>query len=125
MLVGGDQESGGAAGRVKHGLVLLRVDDLDHEIDDVARRAELPGIALRAQHGEQVLERIAQALGVVVLELVDDLEKGAQGLRVTVRQVGVLEDVAEERRDAGVLRHLGDGLGVEVQRLEATQARSA
>ena len=51
---------------------------------------------------------------MVVGELVDDLEEGAQGLRVAVRQIGVLEYLAEKRRDAGVLRHLGDGLGVEV-----------
>jgi hypothetical protein len=34
---------------------------------------------------------------VVISELVDDLQKGAQGLRVAVRQIGVLEDVAKER----------------------------
>ena len=125
VLVGRDQEAGGAAGRVEHGLGLLRVDDLDDEIDDVARGAELPGVALGAEHGEQILEGVAQALGVVVAELVDDLEEGAQRLRVAVGQIGVLEDVAEERRDAGVLRHLGDGFGVEVQRLVAAQRRSA
>src|SRR5216683_8064187 len=69
-------------------------------------------------------EGVAQALGVVIRELVDDLEEGAQGLRVAIRQVGILEDVAEERRDARVLRHLGDGLGVEVQGLEAAEARA-
>ena len=59
---------------------------------------------------------------MIVLELVDDLQEGPQCLRVAVGQEGVLEDVAEERRDAGVLRHLGDGLGVEVQRLMSAQA---
>ena len=66
VLVGRDQEPGGAAGRVEHGLGLLRVDDRDDEVDDVARGAELPGVALRAEHGEQILEGVAQALGVVV-----------------------------------------------------------
>ena len=50
------------------------------------------------------------------------LRKALERLGVAVGQVGVLEDVAEERRDAGVLRHLGDGLGVEVQGLVAAQA---
>jgi len=122
VLVGRDQESGGAASRVEHGLGLLRGDDFDHEINDVARGAELPGLALGAEHGEQILEGVAQALGVVVGELVDDLEEGAQGLRVAVRQIGVLEDVAEEQRNAGIFRHLGDGFGVEVQDLVAAQA---
>ncbi len=121
VLVRRDQKAGGAAGGVEHGVGLLRVHDLDDEIDDVARRAELAGVALAAQHREQVFEGVAQALGVVVLELVDDLQERAQGLRVAIRQEGVLEDLAEERRDAGVLRHLGDGLGVEVQGFVATQ----
>ena len=77
VLVGGDEEAGGAAGGVEDGLVLLRVDDRDDEVDDVARGAELAGIALRAEDGEQVLEGVAEALAVVVAELVDDLEEGA------------------------------------------------
>ena len=67
VLVGRDQEPGGAAGRVEHGLGLLRVDDFDHEVDDVARGAELPGVALGAEHGEQILEGVAEAFAVVVV----------------------------------------------------------
>ena len=121
VLVGRDQEPRGAAGRVEHGLGLLRVDDLHHEVDDVARGAELPRVALRAEHGQQILEGVAEPLAVVVAELVDDLEEHLERLRVAVGQIGVLEDVAEQERDAGVLRHLGDGLGVEVQGLVAAQ----
>ena len=81
MLPGRDQEPGGAAGRVEDGFVLLRVDDRDHEINDVARGAELSGIALGAEHGKQILEGVAEPFAVVVAELVDDLEEGAQGFR--------------------------------------------
>ena len=45
-----NQEAGGAAGGVEDALVLLGVDHLDHEVDDVARRAELAGVALAAKH---------------------------------------------------------------------------
>ena len=121
VLVGGNQESGGAAGRVEDGLVLLRIDDGDDEVDDVARGAELPGVALGTEDREQVLEGVAEALAVVIGELVDDLEKGAQGLRVAVGQVGVVEDVAEQWRDARVFRHPGDGLGVEIEGLLAAE----
>jgi len=50
----------------------------------VAWRAELAGIALAAEHAEQILEGVAQTLAVVVLELVNDLEEGAQGFRVAI-----------------------------------------
>ena len=88
----------------------------------MARCAELSGVSLRAEDGKQILEGVTQALGVIVGELVDDLEKGAQGLRVAIRQVGIVEDVAKQGGNAGVLRHLGDGLGVEIQGLMAAKA---
>ena len=50
------------------------------------------------------------------------LRKALQRFRVAVRQIGILEDVAEERRDAGILRHLGDAFGVEAEHLVAAQA---
>ena len=62
---------------------------------------------------------------MVVGELVDDLEEALKRLGVAIGQIGVLEDVAEEQRDAGILRHLGDAFGVKVQHLVATEARSA
>jgi hypothetical protein len=60
VLPGRNQEARRAAGRVENAFVLLRVDDLDHEVDDVARRAELAGVALAAEHREQVFEGVAQ-----------------------------------------------------------------
>ena len=94
----------------------------DHEVDDVARGAELSGVALGAEHGKKILEGVAEAFAVVVGELVDDLEEHLERFGVAVGQIGVLEDVAEEQRNAGVLRHLGNGFGVEVQGLMAAQA---
>jgi len=115
VLVGGDEEPGGAAGGVEDGFVLLGLQDLDHEVDDVARGAELPGIALAAEHGEQVFKGIAEALAVVVAELVDDFQEGIERLGVAVRQVGVLEDVAEQSGQALILRHAGDSISVAAQ----------
>jgi hypothetical protein len=121
VLVGGNQEPGGAAGGVEDGFVFLRGEDFDHEVDDVARGAELAGIALTAEDAEQILEGVAEAFAVVVAELVDDLEKGLERFGVAVRQVGVLEDVAEERRDAGVFGHLGDAFAVEAEHFVAAE----
>ena len=84
--------------------------------------AELPGVALRAEHGQQILEGITQAFGVVVGKLVNHLEKAAQGLGVAVGQIGVLENITEQRRDTGVLRHSGNGLGVKIENLVSAQA---
>ena len=59
---------------------------------------------------------------MVVAEPVDALQEGAQRLRVPVGKISVVEDVAEQRGYAGVLRHTGDSLGVEIQRLVPAQA---
>jgi nitroreductase len=123
VLVGGDEETGGAAGGVEDGLVFLRGEDLDHEINDVARGAELAGVALRAEDAEEILEGVAEALAVVVAELVDDFEEGLERLGVAVREVGVFEDVAEERGDAGVLGHLGNAFAIEAEHLVAAERR--
>ena len=111
MLVGGDEESGGAASRVEQRFVLLGIDDGDDEVDDMAWGSELSRVALGTEDGEQVLESVSQTLRVVVAELVDDLEEGPQRLRVAIGQVGIFEDVAEERGDARILRHPVNGLG--------------
>ena len=69
VLPGRDEEARCAAGGIENGLVLLGIDNLDHEVDDVPRRAELSRVALAPEHRQEVLEGVAQALGVVVLEL--------------------------------------------------------
>ena len=51
VFVGRDEEAGGAASGVEDGFVFLRVEEVDDEVDDVAGRAELAGVALGAQHG--------------------------------------------------------------------------
>jgi hypothetical protein len=122
VLVGGDEESGGAAGGVEEDLFLPWGQDLNDELDDVPRGAELAGISLRSEDGEEILEGVAEALAVIVGELVDDLQEALEGLGITVGEVGVLEDVSEEGWDAGILRHLGDAVGVEGEEFVAADA---
>ena len=122
MLPGADEETGGAAGRVQDGVGLLRVDHGHHEVNDVARGAELSGVALAAQHAEQILKRIAQALRVVVGEAVDFFQKTFQRFRVTVRQVGVFKDVAKQLGHARVLAHALNGFAVQRQHFVAAHA---
>ena len=59
---------------------------------------------------------------MVVGEFIDDFERGAKGFGITIRQICVLENFAEERRDARVFRHPRDGLSVEVQGFMTAQA---
>ena len=75
VLVGGDEESGGAAGGVEEAFLFPRGEDLDDEVDDVSGGAELAGVALRSEDGEEVLEGVAEPLAVVVGEVVDDFQK--------------------------------------------------
>jgi len=90
----------------------------------VARGAELAGIALRAEDAEQILEGVSKALAVVVAELVNDLEEGLERLGIAIREVGVFEDVAEERGDTWVFRHLGNTFAVEAEHLVAAKGGS-
>jgi hypothetical protein len=122
VLPGRNEEARSATGRVKNGFVLLRVNHRHHEVDDVARRAELARIALAAQHAEQVFKGIAQALGVVVAEVVDFLQKAFERFGVAVGQVGVFEDVAKQLGHAGVFAHALDGFAVQRQHLKPAQA---
>jgi len=50
MFVRRNEKSRRAAGRIENLLVLFGVEDLHHEVDDVAGRAELTRVALGAQH---------------------------------------------------------------------------
>ncbi|HUY33545.1 MAG TPA: hypothetical protein VMV69_12420 [Pirellulales bacterium] len=99
-----------------------RINDGHDEVDDVARRAELARVALRAEHAQQVLVGVAKPFAVVVSEAVDLLEEQIERFRVAVGQEDAFEDVAEELGDVLVLVHLLDAFGIEQQALVATQA---
>ncbi len=80
VLPRGDEEPGGAAGRVADFVVGLRAGHLDHQRDDVARRAELAVLSGRGDLAEHVLVEVA--LGVAplhrqVADQVDDLREQA------------------------------------------------
>ena len=79
-------------------LAEARVDLLDHELGDGARRVELAGVAGGLQVVEQLLVDVAEHVAVVggvevdVVDLVDDLPHQRAGLHVVV---GVLERRAD------------------------------
>ena len=53
--------------------MFLRVDHLHDEVDDMARGAELPGITLGTEDGEEVFVGITEIFAMVVIEFVDGL----------------------------------------------------
>ena len=67
ILSGGYKEARGAAGRVTDHVVSLRVGELHHHADYVARRAELAVHARRGDLGKEVLVYVAAHVGAVGL----------------------------------------------------------
>src|SRR3990167_5089594 len=63
-----------------------------------------------------------QALRTLITSPSTDYEKLQVAASQTRSRVGVLEDVAEQRRDAGVFGHLGNAFAVEAEHLVAPQA---
>src|SRR5690348_9618248 len=121
MLVSGDKEACGTASRVEHDLILLRSDNLNDKIDNVARSAKLPGIALRSKDGKQILKGIAKTFTMVVGELIDNFEKGFERLGIAIGKISIFENIAEERRNARVFGHLRDALSIEIQHFVTTE----
>ena len=68
VVVGRDQEAGGAGGRVVDGLADLRIDHRDDRADDVPRRAELAQLAGLLDLAQHVLEQVALGVGVGLVQ---------------------------------------------------------
>ena len=107
MVVGADQEAGGAGGRVVDGLAEARIDELHHGPDDVARRAELAKLARLPDLAQHVLEEIALGVGIDLLQMqvvhqADDLREHR---RLVDDEAGAGHEVGDAlRRDARVER---------------------
>jgi len=70
VLERGDQETSSPAGWIKDRFVLLRVNNRNNKIYDMARGSELSRISLRAKDRKKIFKSIPQLLAVVVFELV-------------------------------------------------------
>src|SRR5205085_10492967 len=64
VFVSGNKKSTRAAGGIENAIVRLRVETLDHEIDDVSRSAEVTVLCLNAHRLKQILKRVAEFLAV-------------------------------------------------------------
>ena len=76
MFGGGDEEAGGAAGRIADDVLRGGRGHVHHQLDDVARRAELPVLPGGGDLAEHVLVEVTLGVAVGhvdVVELVDDV----------------------------------------------------
>ena len=121
MLERRNKKARRAAGGIEDGFVLLRVHHSDDKVNNVARRAELPGIALGAENGQQVFKGVTQTFAVVIGETGDFFQEEVEGFRIAVGQEHALEDVPEELWNVLVLVHLLDALGIEKQAFMAAE----
>jgi hypothetical protein len=121
VLVGGEEEPAGAAGRVDDALSGLRLDAIDHGVDEGARGEVLAGAALRVLGVllQEALVRFALHVGghgepgLLADELDDEL---AELGRVLDLVLGLAEDEAEH---AAGLAQLGERLAVVVFEADA------
>ncbi len=74
VLAGGDQEAAGAGGGVADDVARHRRGELHHELDDVARGAELAVLAGGGDLAQHVLVDVALGVAVVHLKLVDEVD---------------------------------------------------
>jgi hypothetical protein len=109
MQEGIEQEAAGAAGGIEDLLAKLRLEQLDHEADDVARGAELPVLAGLLHLFEQILEDVAHDVGIdragveLAEEFVDEADGALEGLGLVdiEDEVGVAE-AAGDAAEGGV-----------------------
>ena len=102
VLDGADEEAAGAAGGVEDGFAEARIDLLDDELGDGARRVELAGVAGGLKVLEKLLVDVAEHVAVIggvevdAVDLVDDLAHQRAVLHVVV---GILEGRADQAGD--------------------------
>ena len=86
VLVTRNEKSPGAACGIEDAITRLRVETRHHEINDVARRAELTVLRLDAHRLEQILKCIAELLAVRVNESVHLVEEKSEDAAVAKLQ---------------------------------------
>ena len=123
VVDGFEQHAARAARRVVDGLAFVRVEDVDHQPDDGARRVELARLLVGGvgELLDQVLVGLAEDVGLRRLvaqrdarEVLDQVAQQRIGQALLVRPLGVAEDAVERFRvrllDAahGLLQRLPD-----------------
>jgi len=90
VLCGGDQESGGAAGRVADLIARAGVHHLDHELDDVPRRTKLAVLPSGGDLAEHVLVEVALDVALVERKFIKRVDGLGEKVRRRDGEPGVL-----------------------------------
>ena len=90
-----NKEAAGAARRIADHIGGLWLQHVDHQPDDVARRAELAVDAGRRQLAQQVLIEIALGVALGQRQLVDHVDRLHQKARLLDHQLRVLHELGE------------------------------
>ena len=93
IFAGRDQEAAGAAAGIADHVLGLRRGQLDHQLDDVARRAELAVLAGGGDLAEHVLVDVALGVAVLHVELVEHVDDLGEQRRRRDGEAGVLHVV--------------------------------
>ena len=86
VFVTGDKKSACAACGIENAIVRLRIETLNHEINNVSRSAELTVLGLDAHRLEQILKCVAELLAVRVNESVHLIEEKSEDAAVAKLQ---------------------------------------
>jgi len=110
VVHGRHQEAAGAAGRVADDVVGLGVHHVHHQLDDMARGAELAVDAGGGELGEQVLVEVSLGVAFGERQLVDHVDRGDQERGLLDHELGVLHELPHGAGPAGNLAQVGEHL---------------
>ena len=97
IFAGSDEEAASAGRRIADGVRRFRFGELDHQSDNVPRRAELPVLPGRRNFAEHVLVDIAFRIAIVHLDFVELLDGLGQQRRRRNTEPRILHVLAEGR----------------------------
>ena len=107
-----DEETGGAAGRVVHGVAQVRIGHLDHEGADLSRGAELAVESRLSEMGEQVFEDVALDVGPELAKVdgVEHVDHLLEHVRIDDLEHGVAKVLCHLRIVLDQRRHVREDL---------------
>src|SRR5690554_2323689 len=115
MLVSRNQKSRSSASRIQNGFTFVRVYNRHQKVNNVSGCSKLSCISLRTHHRKQVFKSITQFFAVGVFKFANGFQKQFQRFWVTIRQIGIIENIPKQLRNVRVLLHALNGLRIQAK----------